>query len=68
MCYEDGTPVEEEEITVDLKLINEMKHLMNENTKLRTELLMTRLLNVELKNEIKEQKQKLNAVYGKKEK
>ena len=73
MYDKDEIPIEEEEeISIDRKLVNEMKHLMNEITNLKIELLMVRLENIDLENEIKEikeikeLKQKLNALYGKK--
>ena len=66
MCDKDEILVEEEEMSIDLKLVNEMKNLMNEITDLKIVLLMVRLVNIDLENEIKELKTKLNALYGKK--
>ena len=66
MCDKDEILVEEEEMSINLKLVNEMKNLMNEITDLKIQLLMVRLENIDLENEIKELKTKLNALYGKK--
>ena len=68
MYDKDVKPFEEEELSIDHKLINELKHRLNEITNLKIELLIVRLENNDLDNEIKELKQKLNALHGKKEK
>ena len=66
MCDKDEIPLTEEETSIEYKLINELKHRFNEITNLKIELLIVRLENNDLDNEIKELKQKLNALYGKK--